>query len=333
MKHSKMEYFRIKNYFYIILFLLLSCSGNKQANQSVPDWYLNSPKNNPYSIYTVGYGDSKETAIQIALNNASEQISTTISATTKTSLQEQTAGDLSEYETGLEQKIKVETKKINFTNYVTEKAELKDNIFYALVKISKTNLIENYQKNINKRHNKILSLNKLKTKNNITRLGKLLQIETIILANEADIFLARTIAKSNSNQKKSSFYQKLLIEKSKIINNLLVKISAKDGQFRNILERAFSGQKVKIVNNLASKNAVMVKLSTNISKQKIYNAYVVNVNFKIKLLDNLSRQISSNNVRIKSSSASSFAQAISNAGRRLEKKIAKKGILAFVGLQ
>ena len=322
------------------LFLfLISCGVIKgQQNTAIPDWYLNPPKNDISYLYGTGYGSSIDQATQIALNNVAEKVSVTVSSSVTSEKQESSSNENSLYESQYEQDVSTSVQEMNFTNYETVKSEQVGMHIYSLVKVSRSEIIENYMKQIKKIDNEISAIIKgMSRVSAIEQFARLHRITDKIRVNEINLKIVETIEKSDAGVRKYyDRYQSLLKLKTQIKNKIVVKVIAKpsDENVAMVLTKSINDLNIKTSSKLNPKNKAhaLLRVVTSTKHDKIYGTYLAKIKVDMKLLENFGDQISSGFIEISGSSAVNSAGAVDAAIANFRKKIQELGLLQVVGL-
>ena len=318
-----------------LFMLLISCTA---ANDPIPGWYLNPPQNNTSYLYGVGYGTSLDQATKIALNNIAEKISVTVSSSFATSKQESAVNDQALYEAEYEQDINSTVQEINFTNYQTEKSEQVGEYIYSLVKVARSEVINNYMKQIENIDKDIsLVLKDMEKQSIIEQFARLYRVSDKIRVNEVNLKIVETIEKSDMKVK--DYYDKydnLLKLEAQIKNNIVIKIIAKlsDEKVIEVISKAINDLNIKSGKILDPKNKghALLRVVTDTKHEKIYGVYLAKIKVEMKLLENFGNQISSGFIEVSGSSAISSVGAVDAAIADLRNKIQQQGLLNIIGL-
>ena len=147
----------------LLLTLVFSCSSISGTSSGDISWYLSPVQNNSESIYGVGQGHTLEEATKSALSDASARLSTTVSSTSTTLLEE------SKYDVNDEfrQQISQNIEKIEFPNFEVTKSTTKDAATYVEVMIDRKQFVDLQKEKIEFLDNQIRNINKSVNKQNI----------------------------------------------------------------------------------------------------------------------------------------------------------------------
>lgn len=122
-------------FFSLLIILFQACSQNARNTQqkSLPNWYLNSLNNSALFLYGVGEGYSLKEAKTNALNDLSSRLLVKIDSVFQT----QKSSSNGFYDKKINQDIKVEIEKMQFTNVKIEKNAVLNDRYYVLVKVNR----------------------------------------------------------------------------------------------------------------------------------------------------------------------------------------------------
>ena len=323
----------------LLLLFLFSCSfGGGNKNTDLPEWYLNPPKNSLAYLYGVGYGTSLDQATQIALSNIAEKISITVSSSFVTAKQESIVNDKALYEAEHEQDVTSKVQGINFTNYEVDKSIQQGMYIYSLVKVSKSELVDNYFKKVNKIDAEIRQIVKdLNKVSDIEQFARLHRVKEKIAANEINLKIIETLEKSNlSVEQYYVRYEKLLQEEIAIKNKIVIKIISKpsDSKLAAVISKSLNDLNIKTSSKLDPKNKAhaLLRISGVTKNQVIYGTFLAKISINLKLLENYGNQISSGALEVSGSSTIDSVSAVDAAIASFKEEIRKKGLFKIIGL-
>jgi len=151
MKRLVLQFLNFKKLIISITIILVfgGCVTSLSMNQepSIPSWYLNAPKNNAIFIYGEGESqisidDAKNNALNTMASKLVVSVGSSISSTTRTS--KNVSGD--SYSKDVTKDVKVNVKKIKFSNISIDKSENINKSFYVLMKVNRQELFKNKKK-------------------------------------------------------------------------------------------------------------------------------------------------------------------------------------------
>ena len=302
----------------ISLFFITGCVKTNEQPQiiSLPSWYLNAPTNNNNTLYGVGEGQSLNEAKINGLKNMSENLVVTV----QSSLNSITTTNGNEYNKKMVKDIKVEAKKITFSNYKVDKAVQNGNKFYVLLSVDRKKLFNEKQKELNSLDYKIDE--NLKALNNKE---KLLQIYTLKqnlpLLNKAKntSFVLYAI---NNNFDYQKYYKKYdtYINKINILKNgLKIKINfnTNENLYAQSLKTILTKNNYKISNNNPN---VIINIKNNIRESHFRGWTIVKVSSLINVIVN-NKTISNNTINTIGRSSSTKENSIASSAKQFKAKL------------
>ena len=320
----------------LTILFVISCTN---ISKNLPDWYLKEQNNDAEFLYGVGAASNKEDSIKDALNKISEKILVTISSNYQQQEQESLVENSSLYSSYTNKQISSNSIKIELPNYVVENSEEQEGVIYSKVKISRSELIDIYQGKEEKSFKKINDIeNSLTGKTKIYSLLKLQNVKKIILENEQNIKILKSISKDDAILASHiAFYDSQLSKEEKIKSSLNVQINSPlhSERFKSVISTALNNVNIPIIKKLKSgdKDGVILVINSKDKYSKIYNSHIAQIQISIKAIENYGSQIASNNFTIKGQSSIDSTQATINAAHQLQEMIDKKGIFYILGIK
>ncbi len=321
MKCAKLHIIIIFSFFFIS-----SCQlqNNYNNSQLTPSWYINAKNNDQHFLYGVGSGFDLIEAKNSAIYDASSRLSSTISGQTQIIRQENNHDALEESY----QNISAKTNLIKFNNYKVVNSSQIGEKYYIEIAIDRKEFNKTTIKKIKKIYAEIKELDKVsKFSNILTRLRNLNEIRNKI----AEINFLSDIIQYKMDQK---YFDNLTSESLAIRNNIELFINNPSSRTSQIITKYLNKQNFKIIKQrpkFLKKNQLEIKITSSKSQKNIYDNYITNIVFNIKIKDN-SKILSSNVIKISAASLESYKLAEQSAFNKLEQKIIKDGIKNLIGI-
>jgi hypothetical protein len=115
-----------------IIAFFTACVGEKKNTPiQLPKWYLNPPANNFTTLYGTGEGKTLNEAKNNALKDMSEKLVVSVASSMNSITTTSDDGTNSSYLKENIKNVKVEAKKITFSNYKTQKVIQNGNSFFC----------------------------------------------------------------------------------------------------------------------------------------------------------------------------------------------------------
>jgi len=320
----------------LITLIFINNCANK-ISKELPSWYLNPPQNDSLNLYGVGYGFDKQNSEQNALDNLAQKIIVNISSSIEVLKQENSYNQKSNFSESSQQKIKSEVAKISFMNFNNEKTEIFNKQIYSLVSVNRHNLINQYEQKIIDFSDEINQIQaQQKNKTLIEKKADFIQIEKIIAKAENDLIILDSInLDKNKNAEIKAEFKALKLAHKAINNdlNLYIKYDHNSQKVAEIVKTAFAKENIKTnAKKIATKNEVIVDISSKQTKQFIYGTYIIKSQINIAFLNNKGQIIKNKILQESGSSSISYDEAGNNLARKFSKKINKKNdIFAELG--
>lgn len=308
---------------FLVLSLFSACSSSKNSAVSLPSWYLNTPKNNSEYFYSVGQSYDLEKAKKEALNNISEylviSLKTSYSSRTKTL----SSNGFKNYEKEDIKEILSETKKIDFINYETIKAQNIANKFYVLVRLEKSKLFNSQVKileekdstinNVFEEFDKLSLLEKISLLKDNEKLLQSLKDQALILYAIDDSF------DFNSYHKKADSY---LDKTDSLKQKIQINIKSQDEVYKNYLAQFFNENSYKVSKNGFNVEAKIIN-KTVYSKAMAWD--IAKVSSSIQIISN-GKVISTNSFNLIGRSSSNKQNAYIGSSKSFNLKLKELGI-------
>ena len=308
------------------LFFLSSCQlqNNYNNSQSIPSWYINAKNNSQQFLYGVGSGHDLIEAKNSAIYDASSRLSSTISGQTQIIRQENNHDAFEESY----QNISAKTNLIKFNNYKLLNSSQIGEKYYIEIAIDRKEFNKTTIKNIKKIYTEIKELDKIsKFSNILTRLRNLNEISNKI----TEINFLSDIIQYKMDQR---YFNNLTKEGLTIRNKIELFIDNPSSMASQIITKHLNKKNFKIIKQrpkFFKKNQLEIKITSSKSQKNIYDNYITNIVFNIKIKDN-SKILTSNAIKISAASLESYKLAEQSAFNKLEQKIIKDGIMNLIGI-
>ncbi len=306
-----------------LLIVLTACSSSKQNTQTtkLPSWYLNTPNNTIEKLYGTGEAFSLDEAKTNALSNMSQNLIVSVNSTINT----KTKIDNNNYNKEITRDIKLQSKKISFTNYKVEKAIQSGVNYFVLVSVNKNELFYQKKKELDLLDNKIDST--INSNINNSKLQKIKILENLKpTINEAKD-LAYIIYAINNGFNYQEYYKKYTNYLNKIDtlkNDLRIKIvsNTSNTNYKEFLKELLTKENYIITN---SNEDVLIKLNNNIRYSTARGWQIVKATTTINTISN-NKILSTNTISTIGRSSTSKKNALQSSANVFKKKVQKIGI-------
>jgi len=328
---------------FLILFMSLlifsACSSKKRVvaeAKTLPSWYTNQTKSDRNTLYSVGEGEDKASAIANALNNMASTLSVSIESdfNTKSVVRD---GLVSSVQRDSTSEIRSKVKKIRIGDYQIIHAQEFGFLRYIVaVKSDKYKLFTSLDKEISQNFSiiqrkyeeaeefntlKKLSIYK-KAKESLANIkNTLIVMHTLNPGFDDTAYLSKALEIENR-------YESLL---SKITFSIDANEDAK-----NLMASVANGlslEKYKIIKKPAGKNHFQIRIVSSTSQAASYGFTLARSAISITVKDNESAVIGSNKLNLTGQSTQGYAIAKENVAVKLNAKILETGIVKVLGLE
>lgn len=308
---------------FLVLSLFSACSSSKNSAVSLPSWYLNTPKNNSEYFYSVGQSYDLEKAKKEALNNISEYLVVSLKTSYSSRTKTLNSNGFKNYEKEDIKEILSETKKIDFINYETMKAQNIANKFYVLVRLEKSKLFNRQLRileekdstinNVFEEFDKLSLLEKISLIKDNEKLLQSLKDQALILYAIDDSF------DFNSYHKKADSY---LDKTDSLKQKIQINIKSQDEVYKNYLAQFFNENSYKV-----SKSGfnVEAKIINKTVYSKAMGWHIAKVSSSIQIISN-GKVISTNSFNLVGRSSSNKQNAYIGSSKSFNLKLKELGI-------
>lgn len=319
---------------FALLLLLSSCASKKRVvveSKAFPLWYENPVQSNFHTLYGVGAGESKRSAINNALNEILASLSVNISSEFN-SKTEVSKGTKENYQVTSSSKVNSRVQEIKINNYqVIHENDFAFEKYLVGVKIEKNQLFSGLKKRLDSSFEAI--------KNKSKKTNALHQLESYeedkwSLSNVSNIVSVMHALDSTFND---SVYLQKMSQIDNKYTNLLSKISfslhAKQDSMnlKSSIAEGLTYEKFHL-NTSRDKNHFRVHISSVTNKAYSFGFDLARCAIDIKVKDYKGRVIGSNKINLTGQSTQGYNIAKENVAMKLSKKIKKEGIAKVLGL-
>jgi len=277
-----MNHYILKGCLYIVITLLLtSCAS---SSNSLPDWVTNTQPDTTSKLYGIGEGRSVEQAKKSALLD--------IAAKIEIHVQSQSSSNSvlrnGEFNESFKQQINTQVSEIKLSNHQVEKVDDFNGRFYALVSLSRTELIKNQKitfNRLNKNIDNILAkaandhIKKLVAYNKARVLAEQATSTAIIISSLDKSFVATPYLNKFENIKQA---EKNLVSKT----YFHVKTTRQFSSTKKLIENALAENGFQFTEK-SQANAI-IQISGEIKEKYLFNTYNIRAKViaQLKSLDN-----------------------------------------------
>lgn len=330
---------RIFLIFFIALLIFSGCSSKKRVvaeAKTLPSWYINQAKSDRNTLYSVGEGEDKASAIANALSNMASTLSVSIESdfNTKSVVRD---GLLTSVQNDSTSEIHSKVKKIRISDYQIINAEEFGFLKYLVeIKSDKSKLFTSLNKElsqnfsiIQRKYEDAQEFNTLK-KLSIYKMHKeslgdvkntLIVMHSLNSSFDARVYLAKVLEIENR-------YESLL---SKITFSIDTNYDAKN--LKASVANGLSLQKYKIIKKSTGKNHFNIRIVSATSEAKSYGFDLARSAISITVKDDDATVIGSNKLNLTGQSTQGYAIAKENVAVKLNAAILENGIANIIGLE
>lgn len=314
-----------------IIFFVSSCATKSTNSDASPSWYTSPKQNNSENLYGVSSGYTLEEATKYALSEAASRLMVTISAESTLTREENSSGTNEE----MRQKVRQNIEKINFTGFKVTRSQKLGNQLFVEVAIPRDSFLREQRERVEFLEKKIRDLDKNSSgKNTIQRRNSLLKI--IDFGKELEI-KSRIIVGLGENidvKSKLNFLANFSNELEKLSDKIEFYFEINSPkEIAKIIRSALNKEQLKISpnRNEANVNQVVIRVRSNSTQNKIYEAFITKLQIDFENLAE-GKVVASNKIEVTGSSAISEKESESAALAALVEKISQDGILKIIGI-
>ena len=304
----------------IIIYLFIGCTSNNSSNTvNLPSWYLNSPQNTSEFIYGVGESNNLKESKMEALRDMSEKLIVKVNSSYNTITKSSYDGINKTYNKNIIKDLKIETKKITFSNYKIVKSKKIHNDFYTLLKVNKNELfytLKNEFDLIDANINSISST--LLNKSALEQIYTLNNNRDILNTAKNKALILYSIKNNFNYQVYFKKYDDLLNKKESLKNNLNIKVisNTKNSLYKEHLISLLNKNNYKDSNN--SNNVIVINNIIRYSKALGWDIAKVSSTISIK---SNNKNLSNHTINTIGRSSSSKENALISSANSFNKKL------------
>ena len=300
--------------------------GSKGEQQSIPNWYLNSPANTSSTIYGVGEGSNLEDAKSAALNSMSARLVVAVGSSLQKLTTSSTNGGYSKEVT---QDIKVDVEKIQFTNAKVEKNAVVGENFYVLMSVNRIELFNEKKKSFNIEDEGIET--RFDEGANLAKLEKIYHIKGMsskIIDNRKKAFVLYAINNSFDYGPFFSKYDGYLSQIDTLKSELQISVTSneKNKFFADEIVEKLNNDGYKVVQNSSN---VEINVNNKIRYSEYKGWKIAKVSTTIGV-SSMGKTVSNKTVNTTGRSSSTNDNALQNAASHFKKKLDKEGLDSFL---
>ena len=322
-----------------ILLLLSGCGAQKRVvvaePKELPSWYTTPIHSSSSTLYGVGEGENRDTAIANALNFMASTLSVSISSefNTKSIVKE---GSEESYNSTSVNEVKSSVKKIRISSYkVVELEHIGFNKYIALVKSDKRKLFESLKDELEQKFRIIDNKRaEIQNYNAIKKLGIYKEAKESV----ADVTNTLIVMKVLQKGFDDSAYLMKLKEVNQRYEQLLssitfsVESNAQAENLKSPIRKGLSAKKLTLKHS-SGKNHFKIYISSTAHNASSYGFNLVRSAIAITVKDYSGAVIGSNKLNITGQSTQGYAIAKENVAAKLNAMIEKEGIAKVLGLE
>jgi hypothetical protein len=317
----------IRAFFTLLIIISFSgCVGAKKDTQiQIPKWFLNPPANNITTLYGTGEGKSLADAKNNALKDMSEKLVITVASSVNSITTTSYDGVNSNYLKENIKNVKVDAKKITFSNYKTSKAIQSDNSFFVMVNSARNELFNEQKKEFDLIDDKINStLKTLQNKSKLEKIHLLQNLKPTLIEGKNKAFILYAIENSFAYQTYHKKYDDITNEIDFLKNNLTIQINSnlKIDPYKEHITALLNQNNYKTVPNNAE---VIININSNVRYSKARGWDIAKVATTLNVTaDN--KTSTNQTINTLGRSSSSKKNALVSSGDRFKKEIEKQGV-------
>ena len=328
---------------FLILFMSLlifsACSSKKRVEAEakiVPSWYINQTKSDSNTLYSVGEGEDKASAIANALNNMASTLSVSIESdfNTKSVVRD---GLVSSVQRDSTSEIRSKVKKIRISDYQIINTEEFGFLRYLVaIKSDKYKLFTSLNKELNQ--NFSIIQRKYEEASEFNTLKKL-SIYKKAKESLGDVKNTLIVMHSLNAGFDDKAYLSKVLEIENRYESLLSKITFSidaNEDAKNLMDSVANGlslEKYKIIKKSTGKNHFTIRIVSSTSQAASYGFNLARSAISITVKDNDATVIGSNKLNLTGQSTQGYAIAKENVSVKLNAAILENGIANIIGLE
>jgi len=324
----------------IVIFALSFCANVSHAfeinfgksPQEIPQWTATPASDDADYIYGVGEGASLAKAVQSALNNISGKLATVVSSNISsetTVAQGKTSGYFSE-------QVRTKTFDTKLSNYEIAKSESQDEIYYAMVKMSRHAFVKDTAARLKIIDDRLNS--RISVASRVSRLQHYLALNEVqpdIIEATALVLLLQAASPAFSSEKYLATYQKHQSMMNEMLYQVKFRIDAepKLSAISEIMMKLLASEKLSASVSKKGRADAVITITGSAQNSFIFSEYTTQLRIRIQVTDETGRKINTAEHVVAGSSLTNFDASQITAANLLEEKLESDGAFTILGLQ
>jgi hypothetical protein len=309
----------------IIAFFTACVGEKKNTTIELPKWYLNPPANNFITLYGTGEGKTLNEAKNNALKDMSEKLVVSVASSMNSITTTSDDGTNSSYLKENIKNVKVEAKKITFSNYKTQKAIQNGNSFFVMVSSDRHELFNEQKKEFDLIDRRIDSaLKTLVGKSKLEKIHLLQNQQKNLNDGKNKSFVLYAIENDFGYQSYHKKYDDIIGEIDFLKNSVTISINSnlKTDPYKEHIISLLNQNNYKIVTN---NSEVVIDINSNVrySKARGWDIAKVATTINVKAQN---KTITNQTINTLGRSSSSKENALVSSGDKFKKEIEKQGV-------
>ena len=316
-------------------------SPDQTSSNQIPEWFVNTPKDNPMYFYGSGEGQTKDEAQSNALSQIAATISVTVESTMSSLRKQSTSNGHVDYSSETEQQVKSSVKAMKFSNYRVTKSAMFGGKYYLLVELDRDGFFATKLKELQALDNAIAS--EWKRYNTLSVFEKARQVVGIKGKISEALAMLPILSAINEGFKDSQYrsvYEKQMDEMSYVTDNLLATFGTTNSpSVQELVKKYLSQMGIKMVKSksgLSGKqldNLIIIDIDVSAKEQALKSAskalegaHFAKVSVTLTTKAANGKVMAKNIVSVRNISKESFADAVAKT-EKLEELIQREGIM------
>ena len=324
---------------FISLLIFSGCSSKKRVvaeTKTLPSWYMHQTKSDRNTLYSVGEGEDKASAIANALSNMASTLSVSIESdfNTKSVVRE---GLITSVQNDSTSEIHSQVKKIRISDYQIINAEEFGFLRYLVeLKSDKSKLFNSLDKELSQNFSIIQRKYEEAEQFNTLKKLSIYKTHKESLANVKNTLIV--MHSLNASFDDTAYLSKVL-EIENRYDSLLSKVTFSidsNEDAKNLIASVANGislKKYKITKKSRGENHFKIRIVSSTSEAKSYGFNLARSAISITVKDNDATVIGSNKLHLTGQSTQGYAIAKENVAVKLNAAILENGIAKVIGLE
>lgn len=319
-----------------LIFFAISCTIDIN-DTNPPSWYTKiTNDNNPNIIFGRGYGATQIIAEQNALNSISQQVLVNVTSDLEIIRQESVANEKSLFLENTIQNIEIQAQNIDVSKFAYVNQEFKNNNYYVLISVSKSDLIDTYNNKLTLQKYEIKNLLEQKPSSSLVQKKIYNQIQKAFQKMQNDIQILTALDAENEVLKElSNIYLAVDRAQLNLDNQLLVNITSapEDEKIADVISEGLANENIRISALNKKSSNVFINIKTQKNKHEVYGLFAMKLKLNISLTDDKGNIISTINHDYSATSNISYENAYDIIVKQLARKISGNGIFSTLNLR